>query len=88
MGIEYQAVLIVGLHRDDIENGEIIDDLDEAAPYFDGAEHAICGVFVERSGDYCATEITLDQAKVDAAKAKFLRLTGQEGKLWLTPRGW
>lgn len=89
MGMSYSAVLIVGLHRDDIEteDEEILESLDSAPPYYDGGDDAILGVNVEKSGDYQAKEITLDQAKVDAAKAKFRELTGQEGKLFLTPRG-
>jgi hypothetical protein len=88
MGIEYSAALIVGLHRDEIEDEDLIDELDQAAPYYDGGDEAIVGVYVERTGDYQALEITLDQAKVDAAKAKFRELTGQDGKLYLTPRGY
>lgn len=88
MGIEYSAALIVGLHRDEIEDEDLIESLDQAAPYYDGGDEAIVGVYVERTGDYQAKEITLDQAKVDAAKAKFRELTGQDGKLYLTPRGY
>jgi hypothetical protein len=87
MGMSYSAALIVGLHRDQIEDEDVIDELDMAAPYYDGGDEAIVGLFVERTGDYQAKEITLDQAKVDAAKAKFRDLTGLDGKLYLTPRG-
>jgi hypothetical protein len=88
MGIEYSAALIVGLHRDQIDAEDQVEQLDQAAPYYDGSDEAIVGVIVERTGDYQAKEITLDQANVDAAMAKFRELTGQDGKLYLTPRGY
>jgi hypothetical protein len=91
MGIEYSAVLIVGLPRGDIEDQEVIDDeLEAVAARYDGdgEDDAIAGIVIVDSGDYQAKEITFDQAKVDAAKEKFRKLTGQEGKLYLTPCGY
>ena len=92
MGTYYQAVLIVGLPRETLEAAEVgedvMDELDTAAPYYDGGDDAVLGVIVEQTGDYQAKEIALDQARIDSAKAEFRELTGQDGKLYLTPRGY
>ena len=90
MGIEYSASIIVGLHRDALENSddETIESLDMCPPYYDGSDQAIVGVTVFASGDYSASEFTWDQAKVDAAFVKFKEITGQDGRLYLTPCGW
>jgi hypothetical protein len=86
MGIEYSAKLIVGLYQDEIkiDDEDVLEDMDRAVGYYDGGpDVTIRGVEVADSGDYSAAEITLDPAKIEAAKAKFLALTGQEGKLYL-----
>lgn len=91
MGTYYTAKLIVGLPQDEIESDDedMVDDLDRACGHYDcDAESRIVGVEVESTSDYQAKEITLDQAKVDAAKAKFRELTGQEGRLYLSPHGY
>jgi hypothetical protein len=91
MGMYYKAKLIVGLPHDEIEidDEEILDDMDRACGYYDcDSDSRILGVTIASSEDYSATEITLDQTKVDAAKAKFRELTGQDGKLYLSPHGY
>jgi hypothetical protein len=91
MGMYYKAKLIVGLPKDEIESDDedMVDDLDRACGYYDCDEDSmIVGVEVESTGDFEAREISLDAAKVDAAKAKFRDLTGQDGKLYLSPHGY
>lgn len=90
MGVEYSAKLIVGLYQEDIQidDEETLENMDRAVGYYDGGpDVTIRGVEVADSGDYSATEITLDPAKIEAAKAKFLALTGQEGRLYLSVHG-
>jgi hypothetical protein len=91
MGTYYKAKLIVGLPQDEIESDDedMIDDLDRACGYYDcDSDSRIVGVEVESTSDYQAKEISLDQTKIDAAKAEFRKLTGQDGKLYLSPHGY
>lgn len=91
MGMYYKAKLIVGLPKEEIESEDedMVDDLDRACGYYDCDEGSmIIGVEVESTGDYQAKEISLDAAKIDAAKAEFRKLTGQDGKLYLSPHGY
>jgi hypothetical protein len=91
MGMYYKAKLIVGLPKDEIESDDedMVDDLDRACSYYDCDEDSmIVGVEVESTGDYQAKEIRLDMAKVAAAETEFRRLTGQDGKLYLSPHGY
>jgi hypothetical protein len=91
MGTYYKAKLIVGLPQDEIEidDEEILDEMDRACSYYDcDSDATILGVTVASSEDYSATEISLDPAKIDAAKATFRELTGQDGKLYLSPHGY
>jgi hypothetical protein len=90
MGIEYSAKLIVGLYQEDIQidDEEVLENMDRAVGYYDGGpDVTIRGVEVADSGDYSAAELTLDLAKIEEAKARFLALTGQEGKLYLATHG-
>lgn len=91
MGMYYKAKLIVGLPKEEIESEDedMVDDLDRACGYYDcGEDSMIVGVEVESTGDYQAKEIRLDTEKVAAAEAKFRKLTGQDGKLYLSPHGY
>lgn len=90
MGIYYSAKIIIGLHRDELEttDDEIIENLDQCPPYYDGGDQAVIGVVVASSEDFSATEFEWDQAKVDAAKIRFKDATGQDGKLYLSSCGW
>jgi len=91
MGMYYKAKLIVGLPQDEIEidDEEVLDDMDRACGYYDAdSEATILGVTVASSGDYSASEVVLDLAKIDAAKSEFRQLTGQDGKLYLSPHGY
>lgn len=91
MGMYYQAKLIVGLPEDEIEidDEDILENMDRACGYYDGGPDAtILGVEIEETGDYQAKEITIDPSKIEAAKVKFRELTGQDGKLYLSPHGY
>lgn len=96
MGIEYNAVVVVGIQKQDIEDWdkfeELIDtgDLEVASPYYDGSDSdfAAVGFVVYESDDYSSSELVWDQAVIDAKKAEFKKLTGQDAKVWLSPHGW
>jgi hypothetical protein len=91
MGMYYKAKLIVGLPQDEIETDDedALDDMDRAHAYYDAdSDSTIVGVEVEATSDYQAKEISIDLAKIDAAKAEFRKITGQEGKLYLSPHGY
>lgn len=90
MGIQYTAKLIVGLYQDEIKIDDegVIEDMDRACSYYDaGPDATILGVEVADSGTYSASEVSIDPAAVERAKARFLALTGQEGKLYLALHG-
>ena len=91
MGMYYKAKLIVGLPQDEIEidDEEILDEMDRACAYCDcDSDARILGVTVASSDDYSAIEVDLDLAKIDAAKTTFKEITGQDGKLYLSPHGY
>jgi hypothetical protein len=91
VGISYEAKLIVGLPQDEIEcddedrREDLLEELDRASSHYDcDSDARISGIEIEHSGDYSFKEITLDWAKIEAAKARFRELTGQEGRLYLS----
>jgi hypothetical protein len=92
MGIDYSAVIVVGLWSeylpkdfDEVENIECIQ------PYYDApTEHSLWGIVIENSEDYNATEINLDvlELPIKVAKENFKRITGLDAKIYLSTRGW
>lgn len=99
MGIYYRATVMVGLRRRELTMdtdrfGELIEEgaLEVCSPYYDGDydEDAVVGFFCAVSRDYAAVEFDLDDARTQALEqyAAFLKLTGQEAKLWLSPYGY
>jgi len=95
MGIDYEAAIMVGLPRGDIECEDIADliyeeELEVCPPYYDGSDDdgAIVGLTYKVSGTYQASEFKWDQTLVDALKTEFKKLTGQDAKVWLSPLGW
>jgi hypothetical protein len=98
MGIDYQAALIFGLRRGDMNidddlNEKIANgDVDSCPPYYDGGgdDGEVVGVLIKSSPVYGATDINVDEisTKVEAAAKRFKELTGLDGKLWLSTNGW
>lgn len=95
MGVNYQAVIMVGLPRKDIGLEELDDLIDEdllecCAPYYDGGDesYAIVGFCYKKSGSYYPSELDWDQENLDKLKADFKKVTGQEAKVFISPRGW
>lgn len=98
MGQSYYAEVIVGLPRADLRDHDeelieqLIDDgeLETCPPYYDGNfdDDAIVGITYATSECYSPSTFEWKQAKIDEMKAAFLRLTGLEGKVWLSPRGY
>lgn len=94
MGIEYSAMIIVGLHVDDLSDHERFEEfldgeLDRAPPYYDGGDAAICGICVANTPDYAAKEVPDGlESLITKAKEDFKRITGLEGKVYLTPVGY
>jgi hypothetical protein len=83
---------MVGLPRGEVTHQDLIEDeeLDVCSPYYDGdgEDDAIAGFTYESSGDFCATEINIDLDVIEALKCKFKRITGQDARVYLSPRGW
>lgn len=99
MGIDYRAAVMVGLRRRDLTMDadrlvELIDEgaLEVCSPYYDGNHDgdAVVGFFCAVSPDYASVEFDLDDARTQALEqyAAFLKLTGQEAKLWLSTHGY
>lgn len=96
MGIDYRASIMVGLPRKEITNDELIDELIEdeklevCASYFDGDsdDDAICGFSYLESKRYVAVELKIDRNEIEELKAKFWDLTGQDARVYLSPRGY
>lgn len=92
MGITYSAAIVVGLPIDEMEHGEggYWDDegiLEHIPNYYDSQE-GIVGVYVASSGDYSFREIDTDiDVALSNAKEEFKRITGKNGKAYITCRG-
>jgi hypothetical protein len=100
MGIRTSAVLIVGLPHDEIietpgiitalevdgkDFYEVCEDIGiySASPYYDASEDdRIWGVVVEGEGE---VDIALLHQKILDAQETFERLTGAEGRLFVSP---
>lgn len=94
MGVDYQAAIIVGLPRKEIELEDLQDkiddgDLETCAPYYDGDsdDDAIVGHMYKKSRCYSPVEFEWDQVAIDKLKADFKETTGQDAKVWISPRG-
>lgn len=100
MGIEYSAVIIVGLRREDIENverlcdkyGEFIGGLEDCSSYYDGGgeDQNVIGFTVAQSPDYGNDEIHFEELAVaiQSAKELFKEATNQDAKIYLSTYGW
>lgn len=95
MSIDYEAAIMVGLPRGDIEYEDLADLIDEeelevCPPYYDGGDddNAIVGLTYKISKTYQASEFEWNQQAINEMKAEFKKLTGQDAKIWLSPWGW
>lgn len=99
MGIDYEAAIMVGLPREEME--DIVENLEDlifgdesevevCAPYYDGEgdDKAIIGFAYKISDTYRASEIEWNDKDVNLLKAKFKEEFGKEAKIWLSPMGW
>ena len=96
MGIDTNAVIVVGLprgelnHIDDLE--KLVDEevLEIVSAWYDGegADEAVAGIIFKSSPTYDATEIRWDENKILKLKEEFKRATGKEAKVLLMPQAW
>lgn len=94
MGIYYSAVVIIGLPRCDIDYDKLISLLDEdklsvCPPYYDGNsdDNAIVGLFYKESPDFAPLELAWDHEAINKLKDEFFSLTGQHGRVYISPQG-
>jgi len=93
MGIDTQAVIMVGLPRGklkDIEDLEdLIDDemLDIAPRYYDGdgSEATIIGLIFKESPTYGGVAFEWDESQILSLKKEFKEITDLDAKVYLTP---
>ena len=96
MGVDYSAVIMVGLLRKDFKDTEQLaawidqDELECCAPSYDGGDspYAAIGFALQTTSSFSPRELVWDQEKVHVLKGEFLRITGMEAKIWLSPKGW
>jgi hypothetical protein len=92
MGVDYQAVLVVGLDRDEFAEQDTEDLYDKGlsfySTYYDGS-YGIVGIPVAKSGVYDYREVEDDLTlKIIDAKNKFFEITKKYGKLYISTYGW
>lgn len=96
MGIDVGSALVVGLPFYDVveDNDEFYEkydgDLDQISPYFD-ADSDCCILGYRIAGtDYTYDEVSMDTflQDISEAKQKFLKLTGKEAKVYVSPHVW
>jgi hypothetical protein len=95
MSISYEGVLVVGVlfGNCSAEEKELLnelistDEIQDYPPKFDYYRYGVVGICVGSSGDYSAQEINIDTLAEKCRKAKetFLKATGIEGKVYLSP---
>lgn len=94
MGIEYKAVVLVGVPWQDVPE-DVRDRLEEdfeefsiISPYYD-ADRADClvGIVVNQTRDYNYSQLDLDRSKVAKAFKSVKEQLGVDGKLYLSPHG-
>lgn len=92
MGIDYSAVIVVGLWSDDLpKDFDEVENIECIQPYYDApTEHSLWGIVIEDSEDFNATEINLSvlELPIKEAKRSFKRITGLDAKVYLSTRGW
>jgi len=91
MSVDYRAVIIVGLPKDELglEYNEIEDAGLEFVPRYYDAQDGIVGIVVCESGDYSYEEIAPDLTDaICQADKTFTDATGKDGKLYLSTQGY
>lgn len=81
------AMIIFGLPRQEIDNEDECFEynMTMAMPYYDGGEDGIIGFPVHETGEDDSLEINLQDVDASKYAVKFWRITGKEGRLYLTP---
>ena len=93
MGIDYRAVVVVGLPRDQfIEVEHFLEwaedkGLDICPVSYDSGD-GIVGLVYAKSPDYWYSEFTYDPQRVAEMKQEFKDSTGMEAKVYLSSMGW
>lgn len=86
--MDISAAVFVGLEREEIGNQDLIHSgrLSICPPRYDGEveSYAIAGFKLLNA--VSPMELVLDEEKIQHLKAEFKVLTGQDAKVWLTPR--
>ncbi len=97
MGIDTNAVIIVGLPRGELSHIEDLQNLVDGneilkivCAWYDGEgdDEAIAGIVYKSSPTYDTTEIVWDENKILKLKEEFKRVTGKEAKVLLMPSVW
>ena len=95
MSISYYAVIVVGLRREeypedfDFEKHYDEDDLTEVSSYYDGGgqDENVIGLIYAQTDEYSAEEIIFNNELLQELKVQFTKITGLEGRLYLSPWG-
>jgi len=93
MGIYYAARLVVGLPASQVDIEVDSADglgLDIISPYYDDPyDQSLIGIVVATSDDYSFQEIDMTAVleKISLARIKFARMTGLEGKVFISTYG-
>jgi len=95
MKVDYQAAIMVGLHRMDFKNvdvDELVEDeeLQMCAPYHEGRNDplAVIGFFYATSGTDKPNPFQWNQGEIDRLKETFKEITGQDAKIWISTLTW
>ncbi len=94
MGVDYRAVIVVGLRRRDIENFDefLGGQLEEISTNFagNGEDHNVIGIRVAHTPDYDNEQILLTELSeaIWKAETEFKELTGQDAKIYLSVYGY
>ena len=95
MGISYYAAIVVGLRREeysedfDFEKHYDEYDLVEVTPYFDGGgqDENVVGLIYAKTDGYSAEELIINNEHIQELMKQFNKITGLEGRLYLSTWG-
>ena len=93
MGIDIGCAIVVGLPADDLELEDDVDlydfiednGLEYTSPWYDsGVSQGVVGYFVADTGRYNDYDLTTLNDNIHKAMTKFVELTGQQPRLYLS----
>lgn len=93
MGVDTRAVIVIGLPSGELpQQFSDVDEygLESISPSYDAEiKYCIIGLPLYQTSDYHYKEISLDDIdKVSSLKTKFKKITGMDGKVYLSPLIW